>query len=133
MQAQCGQGSVRRGSGRETSGHVLALTVLKALHTFIWILMTTANFAGFYFALIGKFNWWFFLCVALLGGEIVVILVNSWHCPLTDVMAKYTSDRAANFDIYLPEWLAANNIKIFSVLIVLEIVAVLVHRFSRML
>ncbi len=108
------------------------LTALKIIHTFIWIVMTTANFAGFYLALVGRFDWLFFLCVALLGGEIVVIIVNRWNCPLTDVMARLTSDRRANFDIYLPEWLAANNIKIFSVLIVLEIMIVLFHRIFMM-
>ena len=104
------------------------LTALKIVHTFIWIVMTTANFAAFYLALVGRFNWLFFLCLALLGGEIVVIVVNRWHCPLTDVMAKYTSDRAANFDIYLPLWLAKNNIKIFSALLVVEILIVLLRR-----
>ena len=110
-----------------------ALKLLKVTHTAIWVIMTTANFLAFYFALVGRFDWWFFLCVALLGGEIVVIVVNRWHCPLTDVMARYTTERKANFDIYLPEWLARNNIKIFSVLIVLEIMVVLIQRFAQML
>ena len=105
--------------------------MLKTVHTLVWIVMTTANFVAFYLALVGQFNWLFFLCVALLGGEIVVIVVNRWHCPLTDVMAKYTSERQANFDIYIPLWLAANNIKIFSVLIVLEIMAVLLRRLAH--
>jgi hypothetical protein len=39
----------------------------------------------------------------------------------------------ANFDIYLPEWLAANNVMIFSILIGLETAAVLVHRFAHVL
>ena len=47
-------------------------------------------------------------------------------------MAKYTPDRRANFDIYLPEWLARNNIKGFSLLIALEIVIVLIHRLASM-
>lgn len=111
-----------------SGGQSLVLIVLKAIHTLVWLTMTTANFAGFYLALTGKFTLWFFLCVALLGGEIVVIIANRWHCPLTDVMAAYTSDRAANFDIYLPEWLARNNIRIFSALIMLEIMIVLTHR-----
>ncbi len=109
------------------------LTVLKTVHTLVWLIMTAANFSAFYLALSGKFNWLFFFCVALLGGEIVVIVVNGWHCPLTDVMAKYTTERQANFDIYLPEWLARNNIKIFSALIGLEIVTVLIRRFAPML
>ena len=35
------------------------------------------------------------------------------RCPLTDLAARYTDDRRANFDIYLPLWLAANNKRIF--------------------
>jgi hypothetical protein len=132
MQIQCSGGSVRKGSGHVASGQSLMLTVLKVVQTFIWLIMTTANFTGFYLAVVGRFNWMFFLCVALLGGEIVVILANSWHCPLTDVMAKYTTDRQANFDIYLPEWLAANNIKIFTVLLVVETLIVLFHSIFRM-
>ena len=125
-------GSVREGSVGVRSDRGVMLTVLKTVHTVIWIIMTAANFAAFYLALIGRFNWLFFLCVALLGGEIIVILVNSWHCPLTDVAARYTTERQANFDIYLPLWLAMNNIKVFSVLIVLEIMIVLFHSIFMM-
>jgi hypothetical protein len=128
MPIRCGEESVRGRPGDAGSGQRFKLIVLKLVHTLVWIVMTTANFAGFYLAFIGTFNSWFYFCVALLGGEIVVILANSWHCPLTDVMAKYTDNRAANFDIYLPEWLARNNIRIFSGLITLEIMIVLFRR-----
>jgi hypothetical protein len=108
------------------------LILLKTVHTIIWIVMSAANLTAFYLAFVGRFNTWFVVSVTMLAGEIVVIAVNSWHCPLTDVMAKYTLDRKANFDIYLPEWLARNNIKGFSFLIALEIMIVLVHRFTLM-
>lgn len=108
------------------------LTLLKTVHTIIWIVMATANVTAFYLAFVGSFNTWFFLAVTLLGIEVVIIAANSWHCPLTKVMAKYTPDRRANFDIYLPEWLARNNIKGFSLLIALEIVIVLIHRLASM-
>ena len=104
------------------------LTFLKTLHTVIWLIMTTANFLSFYLALIGRFNVWFFTAVLLLGGEIIVIVLNSWHCPLTAIMTKYTNDRQPNFDIYLPLWLAKNNIKIFGTLIAIEIVIVTVAK-----
>ena len=108
------------------------LTLLKTIHTIIWLVMATANVTAFYLAFIGRFNSLFVLSITLLGIEVIIIAVNSWHCPLTDVMAKYTPDRKANFDIYLPEWLARNNIKGFSVLIALEIIIVLIHRFAAM-
>jgi len=43
---------------------------------------------------------------------------NRFRCPLTDVAARYTEERAANFDIYLPEWLARHNQSLFGVLFV---------------
>src|ERR1041385_5485198 len=104
------------------------LTLLRTVHTIIWVIMASANFVAFYLAFVGRFNLWFFGSVVLLGTEIIVIVLNSWHCPLTDVMAKYTSERQANFDIYLPGWLAANNIRIFSVLISIEVAAVVLKR-----
>jgi hypothetical protein len=48
--------------------------------------------------------------------ECVVIVTNRGRCPLTDVAARYTDDRADNFDIYLPLWLARHNKTVFGFL-----------------
>ena len=103
------------------------LKFLKLLHTVIWVIMTAANFLAFYFAFIGRFDMWFWLPALLISAEIIIILLNNWHCPLTGIAAQYTQDRRANFDIYLPEWLAKYNVKIFTVLIVLEILVVIIN------
>jgi hypothetical protein len=55
---------------------------------------------------------------ALVVVECVVLAVNHFRCPLTDLAARYTAERAANFDIYLPEWLARHNQSIFGALFV---------------
>ncbi|WP_199535491.1 hypothetical protein [Rhodohalobacter sp. SW132] len=34
--------------------------------------------------------------------ECLVLLFNGMRCPLTDIAARYTDDRADNFDIFLP-------------------------------
>ena len=47
-----------------------------------------------------------------------MLLLNRWSCPLTAVAARYTPDRRANFDIFLPLWLARNNKLIFGTLFV---------------
>ncbi len=100
------------------------LRSIKTIHTIIWVIMTVSNFMAFYFAYIGRFDAWFWIPAILIGGEILVILLNDWHCPITNVAAKYTEDRKHNFDIYLPEWLAKYNVRIFSVIIVLEILII---------
>jgi hypothetical protein len=51
----------------------------------------------------------------VLAGLVLVevLWLNGWRCPLTDMAARYTQDRRANFDLYLPEWLARHNKEIF--------------------
>ena len=50
--------------------------------------------------------------------EILILAANGWQCPLTGVAARHTDDRSANFDIYLPAWLARHNKTIFGLLFV---------------
>jgi hypothetical protein len=48
-----------------------------------------------------------------LGGEVGGLVLYRMRCPLMGVAARHTDDQGANFDIYLPEWLARNNKQIF--------------------
>lgn len=97
------------------------LKFIKIVHTFIWVIMAVSNFLAFYFALIGRFDAWFWVPCLLIVSEISIILFNNWRCPITPIAEKYTDDRKSNFDIYLPEWLAKYNVKIFSGIIILEL------------
>ncbi len=85
-----------------------ALKAVKAAHTIVW-----AVFAGCILA-IPVASWrgqprvarWL---VAVVAGEVGVLVLNRWRCPLTSVAARHTDDRRDNFDIYLPAWLARHN------------------------
>ncbi len=88
------------------------LRAIKLAHTVVW-----AGFAGCIAAipvltLQGRFRLAALLVLIVLG-EVVVLAINCWRCPLTPIAARYTEDRRANFDIYLPEWLARYNKEIF--------------------
>lgn len=61
---------------------------------------------------------WAAALTAIVLIECAILAANHFRCPLTDVAARYTSDRAANFDIYLPLWLAAHNQSIFGALFI---------------
>jgi hypothetical protein len=94
-----------------------ALVVVKAVHTAAW-----AFFAGC-ILVVPWFAWRHeFHAVLVASGcvlvEIAILAVNSMKCPLTAVAARYTSDRRANFDIYLPLWIARYNKEIFGSLLV---------------
>jgi polyferredoxin len=67
------------------------------------------------------------LLIGLVGIETLVLAFNSWQCPLTSMAARYTVERRANFDIYLPEWLARHNKFVFGALYVAGILFTLVR------
>ena len=50
-----------------------------------------------------------------------------WRCPLTLVAERYTTDRSANFDIFLPERLARWNKEIFGTLFLVGVVTLVLR------
>jgi hypothetical protein len=67
----------------------------------------------------GRGALWLSLFVSI---EVITLAVNGMRCPLTGFAARYTDDRADNFDIFLPAWLARNNKRIFgSILVAAEL------------
>ncbi len=114
------------------SSAVLAhkLQQIKLLHTAVWAVMAAAILALPCLGWWRKFRWAFALTLLIIG-ECVVLAVNGGRCPLTDVAAGYTSDRACNFDIYLPLWLACYNKQIFGFLFVVGEFVVVWRWFRR--
>jgi hypothetical protein len=89
-----------------------ALHAVKLVHTVIWAFFVTAIVA------VSVCGWarryaLAMIFAAMVFAEILVLAANGWRCPLTAIAARYTTDRRANFDIYLPEWLARHNKGIF--------------------
>ena len=98
----------------------LALRAVRLVHTLAWALFAgcivalpaAAYFRDFRLAVI---------LIAIVLVEVVVLFANRFRCPLTAIAARYTSDRRANFDIYLPLWIARYNKEIFGTLFVVGI------------
>jgi hypothetical protein len=93
------------------------LRCIKMLHTVIWAVMSGCIVA-LPWAARARFFVMALVLTAIVLGEFAVLAVNEGRCPLTDVAARYTEDRADNFDIYLPVWLARHNKRIFGALFV---------------
>ena len=88
------------------------LRVVKFVHTLVWTFFAGCCFAIPILAWLNRLDAALVL-IGLVTAETLVLAVNRWACPLTAVAARYTEERRANFDIYLPEWLARNNKQIF--------------------
>jgi hypothetical protein len=61
---------------------------------------------------------WAAVLIGFVLVECGVLAANRGRCPLTGMAARHTEQRSANFDIYLPVWLARYNKAIFGTLFV---------------
>lgn len=92
-----------------------SLRAIKYLHTIVWAFFVACIIAIPVLGFLRRF----FEAAVLVGVvlvECLVLVANRMRCPLTGVAAKYTDDRADNFDIYLPVWVARHNKLIFGLL-----------------
>jgi hypothetical protein len=90
------------------------VTAIKLLHTVIWAILAGSIIVLPFAGAFRRFRW-----AAVLTGlvllECCVLALNRGRCPLSDLAQQFTTDRADNFDIYLPNWLARYNKSIFGV------------------
>ena len=93
------------------------IALIKTIHTIIWLVMTTAVFYIGYSVFLMRFDAWFTVSFLLILAEILVIVLNSWRCPLTNVARRYAAEDSPNFDIYLPRTIAKYNKEIFSLIL----------------
>jgi hypothetical protein len=84
---------------------------IKILRAPIWVVLVGAILAIPVIASAGDLHLALRLSVAV-SAEVFVLAVNGMRGPLTDVAARYTTDRSDNFDI-LPIWLVRHNKLIF--------------------
>lgn len=106
-----------------------SLRFVKVVHTVVWAFFVACIVAIPLFTALSRFRA-AALFVGIVAVEVAVLVFNGMRCPLTDVAARYTSDRQANFDIYLPEWLARNNKLVFGTLYVAAIAFLLARWFA---
>jgi hypothetical protein len=88
------------------------IVLIKVLHTVIWAVLAGSIVMLPVAAAYRRFRWVAILTVLVLL-ECVVLAFDRGRCPLTDLARHFTADRADNFDIYLPNWLARHNKVIF--------------------
>jgi len=99
--------------GEEPAGRVRTrLHLIRLLHTAVWVFFVGCIAAIPLFAWARRYDR-ALIAIGLVSVEVVVLALNRWTCPLTPVAARFTADRAPNFDIYLPRRIAQYNKEIF--------------------
>jgi hypothetical protein len=108
----------------------LPLTLIKLAHTVIWAFFAGCTVALPLAGMKRRFDWALAVTAVVLL-ECVILMANRGRCPLTVLAGKFTEDRAANFDIYLPIWVARHNKMIFGSLFLVGELVVLGYWLKR--
>lgn len=82
------------------------LTLIKIIHTAVWIFFNFVIFYMLYAALANKLDFWLWIGYGFVFLEWLTLLTFKSHCPLNLLARKYSNSTKDNFDIYLPIWLA---------------------------
>lgn len=97
------------------------LVIVKTVHTLIWLCFNAVLIYLYYAAITNRIDEWVWLGLAAFLVEGLVLLVFKNVCPLTLIARKYSASAKYNFDIYLPNWLARYNKKIYTVLLLVVV------------
>ena len=101
------------------------LILLKSLHTLIWIFFNVVIFYFVYAVIINRIDRWVWICLGLVVLEGLVLLIFKSLCPITVVAKKYSDSDKSNFDIYLPNWLAKYNKRIYTTIVIVGVIILL--------
>jgi hypothetical protein len=76
------------------------------------------------------FDTLFYISLLLIIIESVVLVANTWMCPLTKIAKQYTNEESANFDIFLPKLIARYNKEIFSTILFIIAIIYIYNRWK---
>ncbi len=106
------------------------LIIIKIIHSIIWLFFNAVLFYMAYAVIVNKIDKYVWIGIALILGEGVVLILFKKMCPLTIMARKYSDSEKANFDIYLPNWLAKYNKVIYTTFFII-ILSGIAYRFLQ--
>ena len=106
------------------------IILIKTIHTIIWLFFNVVIFYLLYAVIVNKIDKWIWICIGLIVLEGIILIVFKSVCPVTLIAKKYSNSTKDNFDIYLPNWLARYNKKIYSIIVLIAVVILIYRLFS---
>jgi len=107
------------------------LTLIKSIHTLIWIFFNLVLFYMAYAVITNRIDKFVWIGIGCIVVEWIVLLYFKWQCPFTIIARKYTSSTKENFDIYIPNLLAKYNKEIYITLFVVIISGLIFRILNR--
>lgn len=93
------------------------LTLVRAVHTAIYVVMAGAAFVLLYAGLTGAHGRWLWVAGVLMSVECVVFVASGMRCPLTAVAVKNGAERRGVSDTFFPERMTRHTFRVFAPII----------------
>ncbi len=95
------------------------LTLVRAVHTAIYVVMAGASFGVLYAGIAGARGPWVWVAAGLVGVESLVFAASGLRCPLTAIAVKYGAGSDGLYDTFLPERITRHTFKVFGPIILM--------------
>ncbi|RZM77327.1 hypothetical protein [Leptolyngbya iicbica] len=103
------------------------LTLVKALHTLVFVVMFGAILFLLYCGVTNQLTRWTAIAFVLISIEVTIYVSNGFKCPLNTLAERLTPTDQPVSDIYLPVWLSRQVINISTPLLAIACVLLLVR------
>ena len=100
------------------------LLLIKLLHTAVWLFFVSMIGYVLYSGLANAVSGYTWIAIGMVIVEGLILLLFSLRCPLTILVRRYSDSDRANFDIFLPDWLARYNKRLFTFLYIVGLLIV---------
>ncbi|MHA2432848.1 MAG: hypothetical protein ACXADO_06450 [Candidatus Thorarchaeota archaeon] len=99
---------------------------IKFIHALLFLIMEGSLGYILYCGITNQANLLSWIMVGGMVVESIILIVNSWRCPLTDLAERYGAEDGSVTGIFLPRFLVPHVFRIYGGLFILGIVLLIV-------
>ncbi len=88
---------------------------IKLVHSFLFLLIGISTIYVFFAAVFDHITPLVWVAFGVAITELLVLVVNDWRCPLTDLAERKGAEVGSVADLFLPEWLSERLFPLFGV------------------
>jgi len=103
------------------------LFLVKSVHILLFIFMTLCVIYILFSSITKTYHWTLFIAIGAVLIEGIILMLNHWQCPLTNLAKKHGDEKGSVTDIFFPAWFVPHVFKTYAVLFVVGLVLLAVN------
>jgi len=103
------------------------LFLIKAIHTALFIFFSACLAYVYYSGITRTYDWILFLAIGSILIEGLVLILNKWQCPLTNLAREYGDEHGRVTDMFFPAWFVPHVFRSCSVLLIIGVAVLVVN------